>query len=192
MADASALTNLNLSGVMISINTTNGANSYLSGKYLGENIEFPNPEEQPDEFGNIATSYVYLYGSPVRWPAAADETHGVPNSWIDERLPGWAFTAESNKDDDGHPDRTEYFLGTDPNVADELIIEDWIGNRVRLRKVGGQKCDYVVETADQLDLAHSNWLWTSRGTLPSTNGEIVLPAFTASNLMMRVKIAVPD
>ena len=116
----------------------------------------------------------------------------MPNSWIDERLPGWAFTADSNKDDDDHPDRAEYFLGTDPDAVDELAIEEWIGNRVRLRKVGGQKCDYEVETADQLDSVHSNWIWTSRGTLPSTNGEITLPAFTASNLMIRVKVTVPD
>lgn len=192
VADAAALTNLHLSGVMVSINTNNGNNSYLSGKYLGETIEFPNPEEQPDEFGNVATSYVYLYGLPVVWPAASDETHGVPNSWIDERLPGWTFTADSNKDGDARTDRDEYFLGTDPDADDELRIEEWIGPRVRLRKVGGQKCDYVLETAEQLDVAKSNWNWTTRSTLPSTNGEITLPAFTASNLLIRVKVNVPE
>jgi len=63
---------------------------------------------------------------------------------------------------------------------------------VRLRKVGGQKCDYVLETAEQLDVAKSNWNWTTRSTLPSTNGEITLPAFTASNLLIRVKVNVPE
>ena len=63
---------------------------------------------------------------------------------------------------------------------------------MRLRKVGGQMCAYVLETADHLDSSASNWNWTSRGTLPSTNGEISLPAFTASNLLIRVKIDVPE
>lgn len=191
VADASALTNLYLSGVMVSINTNYGNNSYLSGKYLGANLEFPNPEEQPDEYGNISTNYVYLHGLPVAWPPAADEILGVPNSWIDEHLPGWAFTADSNKDGDRHPDRNEYFLGTDPDAADDLRIEDWRGNRVRLHKEGGQMCAYVLETADGLDPVLSNWNWTARGTLPSTNGEITLPPFTASNLLIRVKVVVP-
>ena len=192
VADASVLTNLHLSGVMVSINTNNGNNSYLSGKYMGANIEFPNPDEQPDEYGNIATSYVYLYGLPVAWPPASDETHGVPNSWIAEHLPGGTFTANSNKDDDRHPDRAEYFLGTDPDAEDDLRIEEWTSPRLRLHKVGGQMCNYVLETADRLDPVQSNWNWTSRGTLPSTNGEITLPAFTASNLLIRVKVTVPD
>ena len=191
VADAAALTNLYLSGVMVSINTNYGNNSYLSGKYLGANIEFPNPEEQPDEYDNISTNYVYLHGLPVAWPPAADETYGVPNSWIAERLPGWTFTADSNKDSDDHPDRAEYFLGTDPNTGDKLAIEEWIGNRIRLHKVGGQMCDYVVETAGQV--VGRSWNWqTNQLLFQSTNGEITLPAFTASNLMMRVKIVVPE
>ena len=68
-------------------------------------------------------------------PAGATETHGVPNSWIDERLPGWTFTADSNKDGDARTDRDEYFLGTDPDADDDLRIEEWIGPRVRLHKV---------------------------------------------------------
>ncbi len=189
VTNAAQLTNLFVSGLIVNF-LAQGNDQYISGRWLGDNATI---EGDLPASGNFEFNLVHLTGTRVAPPAGGStETHGVPNSWIDERLPGWAFTADSNKDDDDHPDRAEYFLGTDPDAVDELAIEEWIGNRVRLRKVGGQKCDYEVETADQLDSVHSNWIWTSRGTLPSTNGEITLPAFTASNLMIRVKVTVPD
>ena len=189
VANAAALTNLHLSGVMVSINTNNGNNSYLSGKYLGESIEFPNPGEQPDEYGNVSTSYVYLYGRPILAPAPSDQTLGVPNSWISEKLPpGHVFTGSSDYDGDGIPDRYEYFAGLDPNESNRLFrIEGMNNGRMRIEKSGGQMCHYVLETADQL----ANGNWSTRGTLSSTNGEVVLPAFTASNLFLRVKVVVP-
>ena len=189
VTNAAALTNLYLSGLIVNFNPVDNA-QYVSGHYLGDGATITNA--MPGS-GNFEYNVVRLAGMRVAPPAGgADETHGVPNSWISERLPGWTFTADSNKDGDTHRDRDEYFLGTDPDAADDLRIEEWIGARMRLRKVGGQMCAYVLETADHLDSSASNWNWTSRGTLPSTNGEISLPAFTASNLLIRVKIDVPE
>ena len=75
---------------------------------------------------------------------------------------------------------------------DDLRILELGGGRMRMYKSGGQLCQYVLETADQMDAAVQDWNWTTRPTHSSTNGEIVLPAFTASNLMMRVKVIVPE
>lgn len=191
VTNASALTNLHLSGVMVSINTNNGDNSYLSGKYVGTSLNFPNPEEQPDQYGNIGTSYVYLAGLPVLPPATATETLGVPNNWISGKLPpGHAFTENSDYDGDGIPDRLEYFADLDPtNFNSTLMIEDMTGTRVQMRKAGGQLVNYAVETADAL--ISNNWNWTTRSTIPSTDGELTLPNFTASNLLMRIKVVAP-
>ena len=187
VTNATHLTNLFVSGLIVNFNAV-GNDQYISGRYLGASATITNAMPAS---GNFEFNLVHLTGTRVAPPAAADVTHGVPNSWIDERLPGWTFTADSNKDGDPQPDRAEYYLGTDPDADDALAIEDWRGNRVRLRKVGGQKCDYLLETADWLDPVLSNWNWTARGTLPSTNGEITLPPFTASNLLIRVKVVVP-
>ena len=75
---------------------------------------------------------------------------------------------------------------------DDLRILELGGGRKRMYKSGGQLCHYVLETADRMDAAAQDWNWTTRPTHSSTNGEIVLPAFTASNLMMRVKVVVPE
>ena len=115
----------------------------------------------------------------------------MPNSWIEEQLPGWSFTANSNKDADPHSDREEYFLGTNPNEQDGLRIRTMGGGRMRMEKSGGQMCRYVLETADQLNPTNQNWNWREIVELQSTNGEVVLPSFTASNLLMRVRINVP-
>ena len=53
-------------------------------------------------------------------------------------------------------------------------------------------CHYVLETAEPVDAGLPGWNWTPRATLSSTNGEIVLPAFTAPSLMMRVKVLIPE
>ena len=188
VTNAAQLTNLFVSGLIVNFSPVDNA-QYVSGHYLGAGATLTNA--MPGS-GNFEYNVVRLEGLRVAPPASATETHGVPNSWLEERLPGWSFTADSNKDGDARSDRDEYFLGTDPDAVDELRIEEWFGARVRLRKVGGQKCDYVLETAEQIDAAKSNWNWTTRSTLPSTNGEITLPAFTASNLLIRVKVNVPE
>ena len=57
-------------------------------------------------------------------------------------------------------------------------------------KSGGQLCQYVLEAADRL--TNGGWNFSPYTTLPSTNGVLPLPAFTTSNLMLRVKIVVPQ
>lgn len=187
VADAAALTNLYVSGVILNFTAVDNR-QYLSGHYLGDGASLTN--DLPAS-GNFEYNDVVLAGTRVAPPAAADETLGVPNSWIDAHLPPGTFGPGSNHDPDPHPDRSEYFLGTDPTAEDGLRIEEWGGSRMRMRKVGGQRCDYVLETADQFDPTNRTWNWTMRNTLPSTNGEVVVPAFTSSNLMLRIKVAVP-
>lgn len=195
VADASALTNLYLSGLMVTKDTDPNPekpnNRFISGRYLGANATLGN-DELPDEWGNFAFSLVDLAGRKVDLPRDSDETLGVPDSWIAEHLPPGSFGAGSNHDPDPHPDRVEYFLGTDPNTADDLLIQELGNGRLRIHKSGGQMCHYVLETAELVDAGLQVWNWTTRPTQSSTNGEIVLPAFTASNLLLRVKVIVPE
>ena len=187
--NASALTNLYLSGLMVTGSTTNN-NRFVSGKYLGDGATLGNGEHA-DEWGNFAFSFVNLAGSKVEPPRADSETLGVPNSWIGENLPhGHSFGQNSNYDSDPHADRAEYFIGTDPQIADNLLIREMGAGRMRIHKSGGQICHYVLETAD--GIVNSNWNWTPRSTLSSTNGDVALPSFSASNLIMRVKVVVPE
>jgi hypothetical protein len=189
VTNASALTNLYLSGLMVT-GTTNGENRFISGKFLGAGATLGNGESA-DEWGNFAFSFVNLAGLRVDPPETATDTLGVPNSWIAEKLPhGHAFTGVSDYDNDGHPDRNEYFFGGNPQAEDDLIIREVGTGRMRLEKSGGQLCQYVLETADQV--VNSNWNWTTSTTLASTNGELALPAFTASNVIMRIKVLVPE
>ncbi len=189
VTNAAALTNLYLSGLMVTGSTSND-NRFISGKYLGADATLEN-DEPPDEWGNFAFSFVNLVGLAIAQPAAVDTTLGVPNAWIAGKLPpGHSFTGASDCDGDGIPDRHEYYADLDPNSAASVLrIENLGGGRMRMMKSGGQICQYVLETANAI--AASNWNWTVGPTLSSTNGEVVLPAFTASNLMMRVKVAVP-
>jgi hypothetical protein len=189
VTNAAQLTNLYLSGLMVTAGTSNN-NRFISGKYLGASATLGNGE-QPDEWGNFAFSFVNLAGLWAEPPQFATDTLGVPNSWIDEKLPpGHAFTASSDFDGDGHSDRDEYFFGGDPQTKDDLRIRELGGNRMWLDKSGGQMCQYVLETADQV--TNSRWNWTTNTTLSSTNGEVALPALVESNIMMRVKVLVPE
>lgn len=189
VTNASALTNLYLSGLMVT-GTTDGDNRFISGKYLGDGATLGNGE-QADEWGNFAFSFVNLAGLKVDPPETATDTLGVPNSWIDERLPpGHGFSGSSDYDGDGHPDREEYFFGGNPQADDDLTIRAIGGGRMRMDKTGGQMCHYVLETATQV--TGQQWNWTMHGTVPSTNGEVVLPTFTDSNLMIRVKVTIPE
>ena len=189
VTNASSLTNLYISGLMVTGGTSND-NRFISGRYLGDSATLGN-SELPDAYGNFAFSFVNLAGTKVSLAGNSTETHGVPNSWIEEQLPGWSFTANSNKDEDPHSDREEYFLGTNPNEQDGLRIRTMGGGRMQVEKSGGQMCRYVLETAYQLNPSNQNWNWAVSAELQSTNGEVVLPAFTASNLLMRVRINVP-
>jgi hypothetical protein len=189
VSNAPSLTNLYLSGLMVT-GTTSNDNRFISGKYLGAGATLGN-EELPDAWGNFAFSFVNLAGTKVDPPAASQDTLGVPNSWIDERLPhGHGFSGSSDYDGDGHPDRDEYFFGGNPQAADNLTIRSIGGGRMQMDKMGGQMCHYVLETATQV--TGQQWNWTTHGTVPSTNGEVVLPTFTTSNLMIRVKVIIPD
>ena len=193
VTNAAALTNLYLSGLMVTGSTSNN-NRFISGKYLGDSAICPLPGEQPDEWGNFAFSYVELTGKMVGAPETATDTLGVPNTWIAEKLPlGYVFTGSSDKDNDGIPDRHEYFADLDPDASNSILrIEGLGGGRMRMGKAGAQLCTYVLQTATNHDPATRRWLWTTQATLSSTNGEIVLPAFSASNVMLRVKVAVPE
>ena len=189
VGNAAALTNLFLSGLMVT-GGTDGDNRFISGKYLGQNASLGNGE-LPDEWGNFAFSFVNLSGLKVDPLRNEDESFGVPNSWIVERLPlGHAFGPESNFDDDRHGDRSEFFLGTDPMLSDELAIVGISTARMAVAKSGGQMCHYVLQTADQM--INSNWNWTTRSTLSSTNGVLPLPSFSSTSLLFRIKVVVPD
>ena len=189
VSNAAALTNLYLSGLMVT-GSTNGDNRFISGKFLGAGATLGNGE-QADEWGNFAFSFVNLAGLRIDPPAGALDTLGVPNSWIAENLgPGYVLTANSNKDGHGRGDREEYFAGTDPDAADDLVIREQGAGRLRMEKTGGQMCHYVLETADQV--AGSQWNWTERATLSSTNGEVTLPSLSNAVLIMRVKVRIPE
>ena len=116
----------------------------------------------------------------------------MPNSWIEEHLgAGYGLTGSSNKDGDPRPDREEYFAGLDPDAGDELLIQECAASRLGLRKIGAQMCHYVLETSTNFDASARRWVWAEHSTVSSTNGQVVLPAFGASNLMMRVRVRVP-
>jgi len=191
VSNAAGLTNLYLSGLMVTGGTSND-NRYISGKYLGEDATLGNNEE-PDEWGNFAFSFVNLAGLKVNGPGASTMTHGVPNSWIEGRLPsGYAFTTNSNHDGDPLGDRAEYFAGLNPSVVDHLHISGLGNGRMHFDKTGGQICNYVLQTATQLNPTSQVWNWSTHTTLSSTNGEVTLPTFSNTFLMMRVKVLIPE
>ena len=165
-------------------------NRFISGKYLGAGAALGNGE-QPDEWGNFAFSYVDLAGTKVDPPEVSTETLGVPNSWISEHLPHeHGFTGSSDYDHDGIPDRHEYFAGMDPGVSNrEFRIATADNARMQMEKSGSQLCQYVLETATLL--TNGGWNFAPYTTLPSTNGVLPLPAFPASNVLLRVKVVVP-
>jgi len=74
--------------------------------------------------------------------------------------------------------------------VDHFSIREVGNGRMRMAKSGGQLCHYVLETADQL--ASNRWNWVERTTLSSTNGEVSLPAFSNTYLLMRMKVLIPE
>jgi hypothetical protein len=190
VTNASALTNLYLSGLMVT-GGTDGDNRFISGKYLGNSATLGNGE-LPDAWGNFAFSYVNLAGTKVDPPRHSTDTLGVPNSWIGEQLgAGYELTPGSNKETHGPTDREEYFAGLDPNLADALRIHGYAGNRMDLYKVGGHLCHYVLETSTNFDAGAQRWIWSEHSTISSTNGLMTLPTLGASNVMMRIKVRIP-
>ena len=191
VSNATALTNLYLSGLMVTGSTSND-NRFISGKYLGADATLDN-NEPPDEWGNFAFSFVNLAGLRVDGPKTSSTTYGVPNYWITDRLPpGHPFSTNSNYDTDSCGDREEYFAGTNPTNSDHLHINGLDGGRLHLVKTGGQICNYVLQTATELNPTSQVWNWTTKTTLSSTNGEVTLPTFSNTFLMMRVKVIIPE
>ncbi len=190
--DAASLTNLYLSGLLVTGSTSNN-NRFVSGKYLGSSATLGN-DEHADAWGNFAFSFVNLGGIWVLPPQSADETLGVPHSWIDERLPhGHPFTEMSDYDGDGQPDRNEFYGGLNPTNRDELRLLEFAGRRVTMYKDGGQAVDYIIETADTMDPVTRRWNWAERSTATRLDGILDLSSslFEADDLMLRVRVRVP-
>ena len=187
VASASELTNLYLSGLMVTGATSNN-NRFVSGRYLGDGATLGN-EEQADEWGNFAFSFVNLAGTKVLPPSASDDL-GVPDSWVEESLgTGYTFTATSDYNSDGRPDRDAYFAGLDPKTGEELNILAIGGGRIGMHKVGGQACTYVIDIANAV--TNGSWNWTPHSTATSTDGGFAMPSLALTTAMMRVRVNVP-
>lgn len=200
VADADDLGDIYLSGLMISINTNNGNNSYLSGKYLGESCICPNTNEPPDEYGNFAVSYVSLTGLRVSPAADTNDTFGVPEDWVNQfetdahaTQPGYAFTANSDFDLDGFTDRQEYFAGLDPLAGDEFLLEGFGAGWVHFYRGDGnaKNCTYVLQVATNMNAAGDGWVWRDFQTTTTASNALALPAIGASHVMLRMRVAVP-
>ena len=195
-SNAAALGDIYLSGLMISINTNNGVNSYLSGKYLGESCICPNTNEPPDEYGNFAVSYVSLTGLRVSAGAATNDTFGVPEDWVanfEDEATGHVFTANSDFDADGLTDRQEYFVGTDPLHGDNLHLDGFGNGWVRFYRGDGnaKNCTYVLQVATNMNPAGTGWIWQDFQTTTTPSNALALPAVGASHVMLRLRVAVP-
>jgi glycosidase len=191
VTNAVQLTNMYLSGLMVTKDTdpTNSNNRFISGKYLGDSATLGNGE-QPDEFGNFAYSFVNLGGTKVLPPQSANADLGVPDSWVDDYLgTNYAMTTNSNHDGDKHSDRNEYFAGLDPMTNDDLDITEIGNGQVKVRKMGGQACTYVIDIADKVQ--NGAWNWAPRATVQSLSGTLAMPVLDQSNAMMRVRVNVP-
>ena len=188
VTNASALTNLYMSGLMVTYFTSNN-NRFISGRYLGASATLGNGE-QADEWGNFATSFVNLAGLKVLPPQSANQDMGVPDSWVTNHFgPGYHVTTNSNHDGDDHSDRNEYFAGLDPTVSDDLDIMGMQNGRMSVRKVGGQACTYVIDTADRVE--NGSWNWAAHATVTSLDGYMDLPSLGLTSAVMRVRVNVP-
>lgn len=184
--NASELTNLYLSGLIVNGSTTNN-NRYLSGKYLGDSATITNA--MPGS-GNFEFELVTLGGTKVLLPQSASEDLGVPDAWVAANFPsGYVFTANSDFNGDGQPDRHAYFAGLDPKTNLPLDILSFGGGRLGLRKAGGQSCTYVIDVADKVQ--NGAWNWTPYSTVSSLDGILDVPNLGQSNVMMRVRVNVP-
>ena len=200
VTNAQALGNVFLSGLMISINTNNGNNSYLSGKYLGDSCICPNTNEQPDVYGNFGTSYVSLTGLRFSVPSSSNETYGVDPAWVaafvaDARVTqtGYVFNSISDFDGDGSPDREEFFVGTDPLVVDALMVKSlgngWLGF---YRGDGNSKnCTYVLQRATNMNAEGNGWVWEDFQTTTTASDLLAIPGANEPNVMIRMRGSVP-
>ncbi len=188
-----------LSGLMISINTNNGNNSYLSGKFLGESCVCPNTNEPPDEWGNFSTSFVNLTGLRCS-VTASNNTFGVPADWVDDFLadahatnPSYVFTSTSDFDGDGIPDRQEYYVGLDPLVPDEFHMNAMGNGWLGFYRGDGQSknCTYILQRATNMNAEGTGWVWRDFQTTTTPSNLVTVPASSALNVMVRMRVAVP-
>ena len=187
VSNAASLTNLYLSGLMVTAGTSNN-NRFISGRYLGDSATLGNGE-QPDAFGNFAYSFVNLGGSRVIPPTAGDDL-GVPESWVTNNFPtGHQFNANSDYDSDGQTDRNEYFAGLNPTTNDNLHVMSMGNGMAYVNKHGGQSITYVIDVADRVD--GGAWNWTPQATRTSLDGSIVMPELTLTCAVMRLRVQVP-
>ena len=200
VTNAQSLGNVYLSGLMISINTNNGNNSYLSGKYLGESCICPNTNEQPDVYGNFGTSYVSLTGLRCSVPSASNNTYGVDPTWVSEFVAdaqvtrtGYVFDAISDFDGDGMPDREEYFVGTDPFTQDALEVNSLGNGWIGFYRGDGQSknCTYVLQRATNMNAEGTGWVWTDFQTTTTASDILNVPSDNTSNAMIRMRGSVP-
>ncbi len=194
--NAQSLGNVYLSGLMISINTNNGNNSYLSGRYLGESCICPNTNEQPDVYGNFAVSYVFLTGLRYSVGAASNDTYGVPGEWVRQfevDATGHVFTANSDFDGDGFSDRQEYFAGLNPLAADDFHLENFGDGWLRFYRGDGhsKNCTYILQAATNMNAAGNGWVWRDFQTTTTASNALAMPATGSSNVMLRIRVAIP-
>ena len=187
VSSATELTNLFVSGLMVTASTSND-NRFVSGRYLGDSATLGN-DEQADAYGNFAFSFVNLGGTKVLPPSSSADL-GVPDSWIQENLgTGYTFSATSDYNHDGRPDRNDYFAGLDPKTNGSLHFMMMNGRTSRVYKVGGQLCTYVIDVADTV--TNGGWNWTPHSTVSSTDGSIAMPNLSLTTAVMRVRVNVP-
>ncbi len=189
-----------ISGLIISINTNNGVNSYLSGKYLGQSCICPNTNEQPDVYGNFGTSYVSLTGLRCSAPSTSNNTYGVDSAWLNDFLAqahvtrtGYVFDAISDFDGDGSPDREEYFVGTDPFTGDALEMENVGDGWIHFYRGDGnaKNCTYVLQRATNLNAQGDGWVWQDFQTTTTAGDLLTVPACGESKALVRMRASVP-
>lgn len=199
--NAQDLGNIYLSGLMISINTNHGNNSYLSGKYLGESCICPNTNEQPDVYGNFSTSYVSLTGFRCSVPTASNNTYGVDPTWVADFLEDarvtetdYVFTAISDFDGDGSPDREEYFVGTDPFLSNDVLEVESLGNGwINFYRGDGnsKSCTYILQRATDMNAEGTGWLWQDFQTTTTAGDLLAVPVSSEPHVLIRMRASVP-
>ncbi len=104
------ITNMWLYGLVVS-DGTNGNNRYISGNYLGKSVT-------PPTNGNYGFTFVTLDGIKVGLPTPDANNNGIPDAWEMEHFGSLGVINDSSDwDQDGQPDRAEYWSGTHPKNA---------------------------------------------------------------------------